>query len=123
MDDVHAEFERLMADSLDCADGALPARLARLRFHLGEHFESEDGWMHGTDFPARDCHIAEHAAVLKSADKVISLAAAGNVAVGRSFATELHLWFPAHAAYLDSALAAWLCRRRYGGTPLVLRRN
>jgi len=46
--------------------------------------------------------------------------ARGDLAIGRAFAAELERWFPGHADYLDSALAAWLCKRRFGGKPVVL---
>ena len=41
-------------------------------------------------------------------------------AIGRDFAAELERWFPGHADYLDSALAAWMCKRQFGGKPVVL---
>jgi hypothetical protein len=48
--------------------------------------------------------------VLRSADEVLLLLAGGNHEVGRSFVRELQKWFPGHADYLDSALAAWIQR-------------
>lgn len=60
---------------------------------------------------AADCHIEEHGKVLASAVGVLPLVAHGKVEIGRSFASELHRWFPGHADYLDSA---------YGGKPIVL---
>jgi hypothetical protein len=39
------------------------------------------------------------------------------------FAGYLFEWFPGHADYLDSALAAWMTKRRFGGKPVVLRRS
>jgi hemerythrin len=45
------------------------------------------------------------------------------VATARRFAEELTRWFPGHADYLDSALAAWMVKRRHGGKPVVLRRQ
>jgi hemerythrin len=44
-------------------------------------------------------------------------------AVIRSLAQALADWFPGHADYLDSALAHWMCKRRWGGKPVVLRRG
>ena len=79
--------------------------------------------MRETGFPPGDCHIDEHAAVLRSAAEVEPLVAAGHVAVGRSFVEELARWFPGHADYLDSALAAWMCKRQYGARPVVLHRK
>jgi hemerythrin len=79
--------------------------------------------MRETDFPARDCHIDEHAAVLKSSGEVLALALNGNTSEPRRFVEELARWFPGHATYLDSALAAWMCKRQYGGKPVVLHRQ
>ncbi|MEG1733679.1 MAG: hypothetical protein RR283_01480, partial [Comamonas sp.] len=36
---------------------------------------------------------------------------------------QLFSWFPGHADYLDSALAAWMTKKTMGGKPVVLRRN
>lgn len=123
MDDIHEEFETLLAQALTCTDAQLEHCLDLLHQHLKFHFDEEDRWMRSTDFPASECHINEHAAVLKSSEEVRRHVAAGNLSIGRTFATELDKWFPAHAAYLDSALAAWMCKRRLGGVPVVLHRN
>lgn len=123
MDSVHAEFDELVAQALACQDEELSACLQRLTEHLHAHFESEDGWMRETDFPAGACHMDEHAAVLRSAAEVTLRVAAGDFAIGRSFVQELARWFPAHADYLDSALAAWMCKRQHGGRPVVLHRK
>lgn len=120
MDEVHAEFDELVAQAIACPDLQLLPALQRLHSHLLSHFQQEDDWMRRTDFPAGDCHIEEHGKVLQSAAQVLELVAGGNVAIGRSFASELQRWFPGHADYLDSALAAWMCKRQFGGTPVVL---
>lgn len=123
MDAIHAEFDELVTAALACDDTQLAGALQRVTAHLREHFAAEDRWMAETDFPPRDCHVDEHAAVLRSADEVEPLVAAGNFAVGRSFLEELARWFPGHADYLDSALAAWMCKRQFGGKPVVLHRG
>lgn len=123
MDTLHAEFDELVARALGADDAQLHACLLQVNAHLREHFGTEDRWMRETDFPPGDCHMDEHAAVLRSADEVEALVAAGNVAVGRDFLQELARWFPGHADYLDSALAAWMCKRRFGGKPVVLQRS
>lgn len=120
MDAVHAEFDELVAGARFCPGVALHPALLRLQEHLLAHFGQEDGWMRETGFPAAECHIEEHGRVLASAAEVLAKVADGRIELGRSFADELALWFPGHADYLDSALAAWLCRRRYGGNPVVL---
>lgn len=76
-----------------------------------------------TEFPARDCHMTEHAAVIASVREVRALVEAGNANIARSLAAELARWFPGHADYLDSALAHWMFKRLHGGKPIVLRRG
>ncbi len=120
MDSIHAEFEALLLRARDCAPGELLAVLTEMDAHLRSHFEAENQWMRETDFPPRDCHIDEHEAVLKSSAEVVALAQAGEFAAAPSFLAELSRWFPGHADYLDSALAAWMCKRQFGGKPVVL---
>lgn len=124
MDHVHQAFVDGVAHLQSCADHELSGALDALQAHLQDHFGSEDQWMKETDFPARDCHIEEHAAVLTSVQQVRErLAQQGDVAVCRRLADELARWFPGHADYLDSALAHWMCQQRLGGKPVVIRRQ
>lgn len=123
MDDVHAEFEQLLACASCCSDSELLATVDALTAHLESHFAMEERWMSHGDFPPRECHTAEHAAVLRSAADVRQLLVAGNFVVGRSFIRALREWFPAHATYLDSALATWICKQRLGAKPLVFHRT
>ncbi len=123
MDAMHHEFV-VMAAALQAAkDDQLPQRLEAMAKHLRQHFSEEDRWMVETDFPARECHMDEHAAVLRSVAQVGAQLAQGDVAECRRLAEELVNWFPGHADYLDSALAHWVCKQRLGGKPVVLRRD
>ena len=79
--------------------------------------------MTATGFPGAQCHIDEHAAVLKSVEEVHALVQSGRYDIGRDLAGELARWFPSHADHLDSALAHWMVKRRTGGAPVVVRRN
>ena len=47
----------------------------------------------------------------------------GDVALCRDLTKALVDWFPGHATHLDSALAHWLSKQRFGGKPVVIRRN
>lgn len=123
IDDTHREFVERVAALQRASDADLLARLDDFARHAEVHFGAEDRWMRETDFPPRDCHIGEHAAVLSSLQQVRERVAAGDFAVGRSFTEALVDWFPGHADYLDSALAAWMFKRRHGGRPLVFRRD
>ena len=124
MDRTHEAFVRTVEALRHAPDELLVDRLAALREHLEAHFGEEDRWMTETGFPPRDCHIDEHAAVLNSVREVQALLdQGGDVEPCRRLADELVRWFPGHADYLDSALAAWMCKRRHGGKPVVVRRS
>jgi hemerythrin len=123
MDDIHAELDELLQRASGPGPHDWVPLLTRIDSHLRSHFEAEDRWMRETDFPPRDCHIDEHAKVLHSSGEVLSLAREGNVAPAPSFIAALADWFPGHADYLDSALAAWMCKRQFGGKPVVLHRG
>lgn len=123
MDDVHQEFVTLLGQ-LQCAPQAdMAARLEALAAHTRAHFEMENTLMRDTEFPPRACHIDEHAAVMKSIDEVRQRVALQDYDAVPSLAAALASWFPGHADYLDAALAQWLCKRRFGGKPVVLRRD
>ena len=122
MDEEHREFVGCL-QALQQADAASVAqRLDEFADHARKHFGAEDRWMEETKFPARECHVDEHAAVLKSLDEVRARVAAGNATNVPSLAAELARWFPGHADYLDSALAAWMSKQRWDAKPIVIRR-
>lgn len=128
MDETHEEFVCLVGAMKAAPDVALGPLLDQFARHAKEHFETEDAWMVQTQFPARDCHIAEHAAVRNSVETVRKRLADGDLAEGdlaeaRRLVAHLESWFPGHADYLDSALAHWMCKLRWGGKPIVMRRN
>jgi len=125
MDDVHEEFYQVALRLVTCTDTNAQAAIDEFEKHAVGHFEQEDEWMRTTNFPARDCHIDEHAAVLKSVREVkaaVEQGAAGAATV-RDIGMHLFGWFPGHADYLDSALAAWMTNQRMGGRPVVLKRT
>lgn len=122
MDEEHRQFVDLVQTLQSCDASEIARHLASFEAHAKAHFAHEDGWMQETEFPARGCHMDEHAAVLKSVAEVRELVAQGAVALGRDLANELARWFPGHADYLDSALSHWMCKRQWGGKPIVLRR-
>ena len=123
IDAEHREFvDCVQALQLAGAD-TVAQRLEAFAQHARKHFETEDRWMQDTGFPPRQCHIDEHAAVLKSVAEVQALVAAGNTGIVKSLADELARWFPGHADHLDSALAAWLCKQRWNAKPVVIRRG
>jgi hemerythrin-like metal-binding protein len=123
LDTIHAEFEELLRRGRGATAVDWLPLLAEVEAHLRSHFEAENRWMTDTDFPPRDCHMDEHAAVLKSSAEVFQLARAGDFSAAPSFLASLGAWFPGHATHMDSALAAWMCKRQFGGRPVVLHRR
>jgi len=123
MDKLHQEFVNCVSALQSASDNDLPHCLLTVETHLREHFETEDSLMVETNFPARECHMDEHAAVLKSVRQVMALLEQGDATECRRLADELVKWFPGHADYLDSALAHWVCKQRLGGKPVVIRRD
>lgn len=123
MDDTHREFVEVVNAMIKAADADFAACLAAFARHAETHFEQERVWMEKTEFPARDCHNDEHAAVLKSVRDVMEVVANGDVAEGRRLAEALMGWFPGHADYLDASLAQWMVKKSLGGAPIVLKRN
>lgn len=123
MDELHEEFVGLAAQLQTAQDAQLPQLLEAMEVHLKHHFAEEDQWMNTTSFPPRDCHIDEHAAVLKSVAEVRDLLNQGNIDACRRLITALVEWFPGHATHLDSALAHWMSKQRFGGKPVVIKRN
>jgi hemerythrin len=123
MDEEHRDFvHRLLALQRAGAD-TLAAQLDDFTAQARQHFATEDAWMTETVFPPRQCHMDEHAAVLKSLDEVRALVAQGRAEAVPSLIDALVHWFPGHAHHLDSALAAWMCKQRFDAKPVVLRRG
>lgn len=126
MDDTHREFVEVVQRLSTCADADLEKHLAEFRAHAEAHFEMENQWMRDTDFPPRNCHIDEHAAVMGSVREVQDLLANGNLqhaGSARGLIAELINWFPGHAIHLDSALSHWMVKRSHGGKPVVFRKK
>ena len=123
MDDTHREFVEIVNAMLAANDEAFLSHMRAFAVHAERHFAEERTWMEETDFPATQCHVDEHAAVMKSVQQVEQIVAQGDVAEGRRLAAELQRWFPGHADYMDSALSHWMSKKRWGGKPVVLRRN
>ncbi len=123
MDKVHEEFVDCVAAVQTCPEDQLPIQVTRLQQHLQNHFDEENRWMEENNYPAKECHINEHAAVQKSVTDVLEEIAQKKFCNARRLADELANWFPGHATYLDSALAHWMCKISLGGKPVVLRRN
>jgi hemerythrin len=123
IDDTHREFVDCVDALLTVSDDKVAEALDAFARHAEAHFAQEDEWMNTDGYPARDCHVDEHAKVMDSVREVRQLVAEGNVEVARDLARALMDWFPGHADYMDSALATWMVKKSHQGRPLVLRRK
>ena len=123
MDTTHREFVDLVRAMLACSDEELPAALDRFAAHAHSHFELERICMTETAFPSAQCHLDEHAAVLKSIAEVQAVVREGRINVARALAQELARWFPGHAESMDLGLAKWMVNLRLGGAPVMIRRK
>jgi hemerythrin len=123
LDATHREFVEVVSALIAAPDEQVATCLDAFARHAESHFGQERQWMAETEFPAAECHNDEHEAVLKSVREVQAIVATGNLAPARSLAKALVDWFPGHADYLDSALSAWVSKKRFGGKPVVLKRN
>lgn len=127
LDADHAELRRLTDALAEAAPEGLLAALRLLRAHAGEHFTLEDQDLRDMADGNVDCHIDEHAAVLKSLDEVEQVVAAApsserTQAVIRGLVAELRRWLPEHVQVMDAGVAAARTRKRLGGVPVVLTR-
>lgn len=123
IDACHAEFVDVLQRLQRAEDAQLPGLWEPLRAHLEEHFGAENQLMLDTDFPPRDCHIKEHAAVLQSVLDVETQMAQGDTSQCRPLLQALAEWFPAHTQHLDSALAHWVAKQKLGGKPVIIKRG
>ena len=113
MDETHQEFVMLLADVQNADDAILVGRWERLVEHTQDHFDREDQWMVHTRFASSNCHSSQHEVVLNIMKEGTRRGQSGELDVIRQMASELVVWFPAHAQAMDSALATHLQRVCY----------
>ena len=123
LDNDHDELFGMITLLRRASEGEFVAQLSVLRHKAQLHFAYEDAQMACGDFPTRQCHLDEHAAVLASIEEVLQLVAKGDFLVGQRLAVELEHWFPAHIEALDQALTQWLFKCATGGGNAVVFRR
>jgi hemerythrin-like metal-binding protein len=120
--DDHQELLGLARDLAAAADEDLAAGFEALHSRFAEHFAVEDAWMAGHDFSSRECHLDEHAAVLRSFEEVGALLRGGDLQSVRRMALALADWLPEHIDALDRHLAKFMFFQQTGGAPVLLHR-
>ena len=126
LDRDHAQLQRLAQHLSQTRNRQeVLAALDALTQHCAAHFATEDQdlrLMQGNDDAV--CHIDEHAAVLKSLAEVKDWVSENEDVVGvanlmQSLCAELQRWLPEHVHYMDSAVAAYRGKNRFGGVPIA----
>jgi hemerythrin-like metal-binding protein len=108
MDDTHEAFVALLASVQTAPNAELTERWRALVAHTREHFAREDAWMLATGFAPGSCHMTQHQVVLQVLEEGLLAGEAGQLAPIRQMAHELTIWFPHHAASMDTGLALHL---------------
>jgi len=108
IDDLHKEFESILAALNDPAEADYGAHLLALHEHLLRHCETEESYMLQEDYPHYARHKRAHEHLLDSVSEVRRKFDAGDVDAVRKYAADLMSWFAIHASTEDSELAAFL---------------
>jgi len=108
IDDLHKEFESILAALNDPAEADYGAHLLALHEHLLRHCETEESYMLQEDYPHYARHKRAHGHLLDSVSEVRRKFDAGDVDAVRKYAADLMSWFAIHASTEDSELAAFL---------------
>ncbi|SFC60493.1 hemerythrin-like metal-binding domain protein [Polaromonas sp. OV174] len=129
LDREHAELFRLVGALFDASSSEAVAALDSLRTEMREHFGREDADLRRLGGNNAECHLDEHAAVLKSLDEVhlilgeTATTPATAQRLVSSLSLELLHWLPEHVSEMDANLAAVRSKARFGGVPMTLLRR
>lgn len=121
LDRDHEEFLELALELAGAAPSRMLAALEALRSHAVAHFSREDADLRSLGGNNAECHLDEHAAVLKSLDEVLGSLRVqppveGMPQVMQALSDELLRWLPHHIGEMDAELAAARGKARFGGT-------
>lgn len=108
IDDLHREFEDILAALNDPAEADYGAHLLALHEHLLRHCATEEEFMLQENYAHYARHKRAHEHLLDSVSEVRRKFDAGNVDAVRRYASELMDWFAIHAQSEDAELAAFL---------------
>jgi hemerythrin len=128
MDDDHQRLESLILDLLHAPAEGRAQALDALRVHAARHFAVEDDSLRAMADGNSQCHLDEHAAVLRSLDDVYDLLVreqgepASRQALVDRLATQLLGWLPEHVREMDAGVATHRVRSRFGGAPISFHR-
>lgn len=108
IDDLHREFEAILAALNDPAEADFGAHLLALHEHLLRHCATEESFMLQENYGHYARHKRAHEHLLDSVSDVRRQLDAGDVDSVRRYAADLMNWFAIHAQSEDAELAAFL---------------
>ncbi len=129
LDEDHSRLQTLIDELLAAPTGRMAAVLDELRVHARQHFAVEDEDLNILQDGNSQCHLDEHAAVLKSLDEVHAILVAddmppeGKVSLVQRLANQLNFWLPEHVREMDTSVATFRLKRRFGGAPVKIVRR
>lgn len=129
MDDDHVRLESLIEELLTAPTARMADVLDALRVHARTHFDAEDEDIRAIGDGNSQCHLDEHVAVLKSLDEVHAILAADAMAepdkatLARRLGLQLRSWLPEHVREMDTSVATFRLKRRFGGAPVRIMRR
>jgi hemerythrin len=129
LDQEHQDLQAFIEGLLVAPAEDAPKVLVELREHAAKHFTTEDADLIAMKGGNSQCHLDEHAAVLRSLDEVRAVLEQHGVppstkaALVQRLAVELRRWLPEHVREMDAGVATFRLQRRFGGSPVRVTRR
>ncbi|MFN9805196.1 MAG: bacteriohemerythrin [Betaproteobacteria bacterium] len=108
IDDMHREFEEIVAALNDPAEADYGQHLLALHEHMLRHTALEERLMREENYDHYGAHKTEHDRFVERLADMRRQFDAGDVGGVRRYASELMGWFVVHAQAMDAPLARWL---------------
>lgn len=108
IDDMHREFEDIVAALNDPAEADYGRHLLALHEHMLRHAALEERLMREEHYEHLGAHKREHDRFIERLADMRRGFDAGDVEGVRRYSAELMGWFAAHAQNMDAPLARWL---------------
>lgn len=129
LDQDHARLESLIIQLRDAHFTNAVSALDALHEDARQHFDLEDIELREIRDGNAECHVDEHAAVLKSLEQVSDVLKKNEssqddqTALVHRLATQLLLWLPEHVRAMDAGVATYRAKKRFGGVPMAFARR
>ena len=108
IDDLHREFEAILAALNDPAEADYGAHLLALHEHLLRHCATEESFMLQENYSHYPRHKRAHEQLLDSVSDIRRKFDAGDIGAVRRYAADLMNWFAIHASSEDAELVTFL---------------